>query len=86
MLLRTALVCWSLLPAAAYAATADIQPAAGGLPGVVLRSYVVASGEVGPSELIVALRDACRSGPICRMMGDRLSCHYDVRVLAQQAG
>jgi uncharacterized OsmC-like protein len=69
------------LPLLSYAATARVAAGASALPRVVIRSFIVVAEPAVEGHVRDLLNQAYEASPVCRMLGDRVSCETDVRRL-----
>jgi uncharacterized OsmC-like protein len=72
----------SHVPILSFATTADVEPCdRGGYARIVARCYVVAAEGASHRRIQELLRESVSESPICRMLGERVTCQADIRCL-----
>ena len=70
------------VPILSYASASHVEaPERSGPARVVIRCYVVAAEGSSPSEIQSLLRTSVTESPICRLLGDGVTCQADIRCL-----
>ncbi|HYN10928.1 MAG TPA: OsmC family protein [Vicinamibacterales bacterium] len=70
------------VPILSYASAAHVESPKGTGPAqVVIRCYVVAAEGSSAPEIQSLLRESVSQSPICRMLGDCVTCQADIRCL-----
>ena len=69
------------IPILSYAATAQVTSPDGEAPRITVHGYVVASSGAAPHTVDHLCRSSVAHSPVARLLGDRLTATWDVRVL-----
>lgn len=68
------------VPVLSYGSASAVD-ASGGLSHVLVRCYVVTTGDTSDQTIRRLVRESVSASPVCRMLGGRVQCQLDVRCL-----
>jgi uncharacterized OsmC-like protein len=68
------------VPVLSYGSASAVD-ASGAAPQLLVRCYVVTTGDTSEQTIRQLLRESVSASPVCRMLGGRVQCQPDVRCL-----